>query len=1216
MATHEELMTALKFDESFRNALRNYYSYGFKRIKDYDPQKAPTMNNDWERLNSLLYGYLKWSEDRGKDAVRFATQDSVSMEDNPFHKLYKFCKFNHSDPIAFFNIVIGLSDKLRIAGCDEENLYERLGINLKAEAKKRPYYRYIRFIKQNKKRNIELRIADTVNVLVATHDKEKKQMAISQRDVELVSAIWKIWEDTRKNIHGSESLSTIESKLYASILDEMDVDLLNDVIASVCDVYVVFLAKNAEHKIEIIKQGTKYIMRIFEDTEFSEASKNTDAPIEIPKRDIGLVERLLQEKADIAIVGSKKLGRDCIRRLGLEFLKTVFERTQKKCISFLIANIDKDIYIEKQEKKNFQLYVDEENSIVVPKKDEKYVSKLFGYWNFIKSHSDVKLSDVSSIETSKNGRNKKKKRIVLIGTTAEGNIETFGIPISNMDDDEMVKNLLAGEDGIVQYESAFLANEVSFLEDMFEIMKEAVHQNSGLLASQLQCLFPNDIGLFCGDNTAINYSLSGLENLKVIKKIASSENNKKAAENIWRLRGKTLSELLENGSDIFSNEETDFETAFYSAIDFYSRYYVLGICGSFIKDRMNRLGTAEKSAFRFKHEYFMQSLNDFNLIDLLYVIENDKWCEIRYSHGTAGFSSKILCKPLEVRISSTSGREFLVFYNPIKRSCTNLRLEFIEDIIAYEEVDVLKALEKNSISRYIVDADLANSRESLKYMWGVSFSSKQDGNAIVPVEAEDVKLTIEYDDKKEYFIRNRILRESRGTIRPTGVSIQPDKGIISFGARVSDPKEMRPWIRSLYSRLLSVEGVETETFSVLEDVEKYINGIGDFKEEKRSEPVRWADNAATLGRIPNGEKVRIHELLFNEVFGVYYYIIAEIILICCSVENRTSMPKRQIDDIVKKVENWYKNKGGRKTFKLSMKEVYALLNTNAFGQNFEIHGEKRTRFQYACDSEIEFYKDVLPLTILEVRWLKSIISDSNIYCFFNSKQIEFINTFLEEAYPDVKSLPSEYLIFYDRYIVDQPEKDRERSYLYMLVEAIRNERLVCVTYKTNSGNLISKTYKPIVVEYSKRNNKFQAQLQACDNNRYDSVNLSQIDYVEIKEEFDHAQTLKEYEAHRKNKEHPVVIQFFDVRNMADRILTEFSPWRKFCVYDPETNMYTLTLYYNKDEELDLVVRLMGYGNTIHFVDKEHSIAREILYRYTMQRNMLLEKQKNVERGNE
>lgn len=33
MATHEELMTSLKFGESFRNALRDYYSYGFKNLE-------------------------------------------------------------------------------------------------------------------------------------------------------------------------------------------------------------------------------------------------------------------------------------------------------------------------------------------------------------------------------------------------------------------------------------------------------------------------------------------------------------------------------------------------------------------------------------------------------------------------------------------------------------------------------------------------------------------------------------------------------------------------------------------------------------------------------------------------------------------------------------------------------------------------------------------------------------------------------------------------------------------------------------------------------------------------------------------------------------------------------------------------------------------------------------------------------------------------------
>lgn len=171
---------------------------------------------------------------------------------------------------------------------------------------------------------------------------------------------------------------------------------------------------------------------------------------------------------------------------------------------------------------------------------------------------------------------------------------------------------------------------------------------------------------------------------------------------------------------------------------------------------------------RFRHEYFMQALNDFNLIDLLYVIENNRWCEIKYRHGTAQFSSTLLCKPIEIRTSSTTGREFLIFYNPVKRSCTNLRLEFIEEIIAYDESDVLKALERINSSEQItvstVVADIERAYAALKYMWGVSFSEKQEGNVIEPIQTKDVKITIAYDEKNEYYIKSfQICRISLST---------------------------------------------------------------------------------------------------------------------------------------------------------------------------------------------------------------------------------------------------------------------------------------------------------------------------------------------------------------------------------------------------------------------------------------------------------------------
>ena len=87
MAVHRELVSAGKFDEKFRRALLDYYGYGYKPLASYD---------NWRRLNGILADYLDWAEEPG--AVRFASADSEQMEENPFHRVYRFCKYK---PVAY-----------------------------------------------------------------------------------------------------------------------------------------------------------------------------------------------------------------------------------------------------------------------------------------------------------------------------------------------------------------------------------------------------------------------------------------------------------------------------------------------------------------------------------------------------------------------------------------------------------------------------------------------------------------------------------------------------------------------------------------------------------------------------------------------------------------------------------------------------------------------------------------------------------------------------------------------------------------------------------------------------------------------------------------------------------------------------------------------------------------------------------------------------------
>ena len=86
-----------KFNEVFKNAMRDYYTYGFKNYKDYknsDREKSRSLNSvksDWERLNNILGGYFEWSKNNNK--VIFASKNTRFQEEreNPLHKVFRYC---------------------------------------------------------------------------------------------------------------------------------------------------------------------------------------------------------------------------------------------------------------------------------------------------------------------------------------------------------------------------------------------------------------------------------------------------------------------------------------------------------------------------------------------------------------------------------------------------------------------------------------------------------------------------------------------------------------------------------------------------------------------------------------------------------------------------------------------------------------------------------------------------------------------------------------------------------------------------------------------------------------------------------------------------------------------------------------------------------------------------------------------------------------------
>lgn len=207
--------------------------------------------------------------------------------------------------------------------------------------------------------------------------------------------------------------------------------------------------------------------------------------------------------------------------------------------------------------------------------------------------------------------------------------------------------------------------------------------------------------------------------------------------------------------------------------------------------------------------------------------------------------------------------------------------------------------------------------------------------------------------------------------------------------------------------------------------------------------------------------------------------------------------------------------------------------------------------------------------------------------------------------PAISPLPMDRVVFFDRFHFPENNAAREAQILSVLLDGIYDEKTIHIKYHPPGSQVISGEFRPVVLEFSKRNNYFQGFFQECGSNRIRTMNISRIEIASKTEtSFDYKAAEKNFLAFRKRNTTSVEIEFYDVKNLADRILTEFSPWEKRCSYNPDTELYRLKIFYQKQDEKELAIRLLEYGANLRFTDKSHPIYRNLQSRITQQMKLI------------
>lgn len=289
-------------------------------------------------------------------------------------------------------------------------------------------------------------------------------------------------------------------------------------------------------------------------------------------------------------------------------------------------------------------------------------------------------------------------------------------------------------------------------------------------------------------------------------------------------------------------------------------------------------------------------------------------------------------------------------------------------------------------------------------------------------------------------------------------------------------------------------------------------------------------------------------MIFSELYGAYYNTVAAILA--------EAVAHPVTDDTVKKIIQKY----------AFSESIWAIP---------EAIKEERWQLIKPDGTTPISNKPDMPLTILQKRWLKAIGCDPRIKLF---GEFDF-------NYPDMEPLfmPTDYIVF-DKYSDGDNYMDKRYiSNFRLILDAIKNRYPLKIEILSKKGNQKSQVVLPKYLEYSEKDDKFR--LISAGNRFGSTINLGRIiDCKRYEKEF-------EITSGKRNTARPrsVIFELKDERSALERVLLHFAHFKK-TAERIDDDRYLIKVHYNKDDETEMVIRILSFGPMIkvtapnHFID--------------------------------
>ena len=213
-------------------------------------------------------------------------------------------------------------------------------------------------------------------------------------------------------------------------------------------------------------------------------------------------------------------------------------------------------------------------------------------------------------------------------------------------------------------------------------------------------------------------------------------------------------------------------------------------------------------------------------------------------------------------------------------------------------------------------------------------------------------------------------------------------------------------------------------------------------------------------------------------------------------------------------------------------------------------------------------KPTMPLTILQKRWINAVALDPRIRLFTDHPV----------TFPDVEPLflPEDISVF-DQYLDGDPYEDAGYIQNFRLIlDGIRHQYPIQITVTNRHGKRITAKTIPEYLEYSEKDDKFR--LIGTGSRLGNTINLGRITSCEK------CESQKGEKVGKRNLPRPrkVIFELVDDRNALERVLMHFAHFEKQ-VEKIEDQKYQVTLHYEKEDETEILIRVLSFGPMLRVV---------------------------------